>query len=84
MAMVCAHPGCCAEISPGSKTGVCRSHCHQSGCRCRQCAGRAAGKDFWDCHDRTVIKTRAQMVAEVLLPEAPMFGYAGPRLILLR
>ena len=25
----------------------------------------------------------AQMVAEGLLPETPMFGYAGPRLILL-
>ena len=83
MAMVCAHLGCCAEISPGSKTGVCKQHFHSPECRCRQCEGRRAGGEYWACHDRTVIKTRAQMVAEGLLPETPMFGYAGPRLILL-
>ena len=82
--MICAHPGCGAEIIANSKTGVCKQHFHSPECRCRQCEGRRAGGEYWGSHDRTVIKTRAQMVAEGLLPEAPMFGYAGPRLILLR
>ena len=81
--MICAHPGCGAEIIANSKTGVCKQHFHSPECRCRQCEGLRAGGEYWGSHDRTVIKTRAQMVAEGLLPETPMFGYAGPRLILL-
>lgn len=76
--MICAHPDCLAEIAATSKTAVCKRHFHSGECRCRQCEGRRAGGEYWGSHDRTVIKTRAQLVAEGLLPEAPLFRLENP------
>ena len=36
---ICEHPGCDAEIKPGSKTHMSVAHIHAGYCKCTRCTG---------------------------------------------
>ena len=70
MTQTCPVEGCGAPVAAGSRTQVCRRHIHSAPfCACRQCAGLSGP---------IRIKSRAEMVAEGLLPRVPLFRFKEP------
>lgn len=62
----CSVPDCEAGLHQMTRAGVCHRHIHRKGyCACRQCSS---------VEKRAMrVKTRAEMVAEGLLPREPVF-----------
>ena len=74
MTAFCAHPGCIHGLHAKNLSGVCKVHMHGPACRCAQCRcpRRAPRKGKAGRARRVVVrhrvKTRAELVAEGLLP----------------
>lgn len=67
----CAHEGCDNTVWAMSVAGVCRQHMHRQGCGCGWCKPM----DGRRVRLRYRLKTRAELVAEGLLPEGPILTY---------
>lgn len=76
MSLFCAYPGCLRALHAANVSGVCRDHMHSGSCRCGYCRAPrriVAGKRRRRALSRLRIKTRAELVAEGLLLDEPLF-----------
>ena len=67
MASKCAFPGCAADLYPGNRTGLCRTHNHTKGiCSCVQCGGPAPAQA--QIHPPVTMQEPLPVKTQVLVP----------------